>query len=88
VDLINNNLNPDLVIDGVLLTMHDSRTNLSQQIIEEVRNYFPGRVFNTIIPRNIKLSEAPSHGMPIYQYNLKSKGAKSYEQLTMEVLAL
>ena len=88
VDLVNNNLNPELVIDGVLLTMHDPRTNLSQQIIEEVRNFFPGRVFNTIIPRNIKLSEAPSFGMPIYQYNLKSKGAISYEKLTMEVLAI
>jgi chromosome partitioning protein len=88
VDLVNNNLNPELVIDGVVLTMHDPRTNLSQQIIEEVRTYFPGRVFKTIIPRNIKLSEAPSYGMPIYQYNLKSKGAISYEALTMEVLAI
>lgn len=88
VDLVNNNLNPDLIIDGVVLTMHDPRTNLSQQITEEVRTYFPGRVFKTIIPRNVKLSEAPSFGMPIYQYNLKSKGAISYEKLTMEVLAI
>ncbi len=88
VDLVNNNLNPELIIDGVLLTMHDPRTNLSQQIIDEVRNFFPGRVFKTIIPRNIKLSEAPSFGMPIYEYNLKSKGAISYEKLTMEVLAI
>lgn len=88
VDLVNNNLNPELVIDGVVLTMHDPRTNLSQQITEEVKNYFPGRVFKTIIPRNVKLSEAPSFGMPIYQYNLKSKGAISYEKLTMEVLAI
>ena len=88
VDLIKGSLNPPLVIDGVLLTMHDPRTNLSQQIIEEVRTYFPGRVFESIIPRNVKLSEAPSHGVPIYQYNAKSKGAQSYMQLTEEVLGL
>ncbi len=88
VDLIKGSLNPPLVIDGVLLTMHDPRTNLSQQIIEEVRTYFPGRVFESVIPRNVKLSEAPSHGVPIYQYNAKSKGALSYMQLTEEVLGL
>jgi len=88
VDLIKGNLNPPLVIDGVLLTMHDPRTNLSQQIIEEVRTYFPGRVFKTIIPRNVKLSEAPSHGVPIYQYQPKSRGAESYMELTQEVLAI
>lgn len=88
VDLVKSSLNPPLIIDGVLLTMHDPRTNLSQQIIEEVRNYFPGRVFEAIIPRNIKLSEAPSHGVPIYQYNAKSKGALSYMKLTEEVLDL
>ena len=88
VDLIKGSLNPPLVIDGVLLTMHDPRTNLSQQIIEEVRTYFPGRVFESIIPRNVKLSEAPSHGVPIYQYNAKSKGAQSYMELTEEVLGL
>lgn len=88
VDLIKSSLNPPLVIDGVLLTMHDPRTNLSQQIIEEVRTYFPGRVFESIIPRNVKLSEAPSHGKPIFTYDGRSRGARAYEQLVEEVLAL
>jgi chromosome partitioning protein len=88
VDLIKGSLNPPLLIDGVLLTMHDPRTNLSQQIIDEVRTYFPGRVFDTIIPRNVKLSEAPSHGQPIYQYDGRCRGAKAYVSLTDEVLAI
>jgi len=88
VDLIKSSLNPSLVIDGVLLTMHDPRTNLSQQIIDEVRTYFPGRVFETIIPRNVKLSEAPSHGQAIYQYDSRCRGAKAYDALTEEVLAV
>lgn len=88
VDLVKRNLNPDLEVDGVLLTMHDPRTNLSQQIVDEVRSFFPGRVFETIIPRNVRLSEAPSHGKPITHYDHRCPGAKAYAALTQEVLSL
>ena len=78
-------LNPDLEIFGVLLTMYDSRTTLSKQVAEEVRKYFGNKVFKTVIPRNVKLSEAPSHGLPVIQYARMSKGSIAYINLAREV---
>ncbi len=80
-------LNDDLKIEGVLLTMLDARTNLGIQVIEEVKKYFQNKVFETIIPRNVRLSEAPSHGKPILLYDAKSKGAEVYLELAKEVIA-
>ncbi len=85
VKLVKNSLNENLKIEGVVLTMYDSRTNLSQQIIDEVNNFFKENVFETIIPRNVRLSEAPSFGKPISLYDPKSTGAKAYEKLAKEV---
>ena len=78
--------NIGVVIFGVILTMFDGRTNLSMQVAEEVRRYFPGKVFATVIPRNVRLSEAPSHGMPIMAYDRFSRGAESYNVLAQEFL--
>lgn len=83
--MVKNRLNPELEIFGVLLTMYDSRTTLSKQVAEEVNKYFGKKVFKTIIPRNVKLSEAPSHGLPVTQYARMSKGAISYIKLAKEV---
>lgn len=79
-------LNPKLVFEGVLLTMFDSRTNLSTQVMDEVKKYFPESVFKTVIPRNVRLSEAPGYGEPIISYDKYSKGARSYLKLAKEVL--
>ena len=79
-------LNPSLDIFGVLLTMYDGRTTLSKQVVEEVRNYFGKIVFDTLIPRTVKLSEAPSFGQPITQYDPSGKGAQSYVDLAKEVI--
>ncbi|MGE4283130.1 MAG: ParA family protein [Clostridia bacterium] len=79
-------LNPDLDIEGVLLTMFDARTNLSIQVVEEVKKYFPQKVYKTVIPRNIRLSEAPSFGQPIIAYDPKSRGAECYLELADEVI--
>ncbi len=79
-------LNPDLVFEGVLLTMFDSRTNLSNQVMEEVKKFFPESLFKTVIPRNVRLSEAPGYGEPIISYDKHSKGARSYLKLAKEVL--
>jgi chromosome partitioning protein len=86
IELVRQHLNPQLKIAGVLLTMHDPRTNLSTQVIEEVRAHFNGLVYNTVIPRNIRLSEAPSHGLPITLYDPRSRGAQAYQQLAQEVI--
>ena len=86
IKLVQKHLNPDLVIEGVILTMFDARTNLSTQVSREVEKYFGNKVFQTIIPRNIRLSEAPSHGLPISIYDPRSKGAKSYEKFVKEFL--
>lgn len=86
VNLVRKHLNKVLEIEGAILTMYDSRTNLSNQVVKEVKRYFEDRVFKTVIPRNIKLSEAPSYGMPISVYDAKSKGAKCYEKLAKEFL--
>jgi chromosome partitioning protein len=87
VRLVQKHLNHDLMIDGVLLTMLDARTNLGIQVIEEVKKYFQDKVYRTIIPRNVRLSEAPSHGEPIIIYDPKSRGAEVYLELAKEVVA-
>lgn len=83
---VRNGLNPTLDLSGILLTMYDSRNNLSLQVEEEVRQHFDESVFHTIIPRNVRLSEAPSHGEPILLYDIKSKGAQSYLALARELI--
>jgi chromosome partitioning protein len=85
VKLVQKRLNSRLVIEGVLLTMFDGRTNLSIQVVEEVKKYFRKKVYRTIIPRNIRLSEAPSHGKPVVVYDPKSRGAEAYFELAKEV---
>ena len=85
VKLVRNNLNKNLEIEGVVLTMYDGRTNLSQQVSEEVNNFFGDKVYKTVIPRNVRLSEAPSFGQPITEYASDSKGAKMYRKLAREV---
>ncbi len=80
-------LNPSLDIEGVLLTMYDDRTNLGQQVSRDIRGYFREKVFSTVIPRNIRLGEAPSHGLPVILYDVKSRGAEAYLALAREVLA-
>ena len=86
INLVKKHLNKNLEIEGAVLTMYDMRTNLSNQVVREVKRYFGDSVFRTVIPRNIKLSEAPSFGMPISLYDPKSKGARAYEKLAREVL--
>ncbi|UQZ34188.1 sporulation initiation inhibitor Soj [Paenibacillus sp. PK3_47] len=87
VRLVQKNLNPHLKIEGVLLTMLDARTNLGIQVIEEVKKYFQEKVYRTIIPRNVRLSEAPSHGQSIITYDSRSKGAEVYLELAKEVIS-
>lgn len=84
---IRGNLNPDLEIEGVVLTMYDDRTTLSRQVATDLRSYFGSQLFQTIIPRNVRLAEAPSHGKPILLYDPLSKGAVAYAQLAEEVIA-
>jgi chromosome partitioning protein len=86
INLVKNNLNPDLVIEGVLLTMADYRTNLTKEVIQEVRNYFKDKVYDAVIPRSIRLTEAPSFGKPIALYDKDSIGAQKYEELVREIL--
>ena len=85
VTLVQRNLNPALALEGVVLTMFDARTNLSIQVVDEVKNHFRHKVYQTIIPRNVRLSEAPSHGKPVIMYDPKSKGAEVYFELAREV---
>ena len=87
IRLIKQSLNPRLEIEGILLTMFDGRNNLSHQVAQEVKKHFKDKVFTTIIPRNIRLSEAPSHGKPILLYDIHSKGAESYLNLAKEIIA-
>jgi chromosome partitioning protein len=84
---IRRSLNPDLAIEGILLTMYDERTTLSRQVAADLRSFFGTQVLNTVIPRNVRLAEAPSHGKPIMFYDISSKGAESYMQLAKEVIA-
>lgn len=86
IGLIRDNLNPQLEIVGMVMTMFDARTNLSQQVVDEVRSHFPDRIFETIIPRSVRLSEAPSYGRPILAYDPASRGAIAYRQLADELL--
>ena len=86
VKLVQKHLNPELDVEGVVLTMFDARTNLSIQVVEEVKKYFKNKVYRTIIPRNVRLSEAPSFGLPIIMYDPKSKGAECYIELAEEVI--
>ncbi|QOR34096.1 ParA family protein [Clostridium sp. 'deep sea'] len=87
INLARQYLNKNLNIGGVVLTMYDSRTKLSQEVAEEVKKYFPDKIFNTIIHRNVRLSEAPSHGKPIISYDINSSGAMAYTELAREVIA-
>ena len=88
IRLVKDNLNPNLEIEGMLLTMADFRTNLTKEIIQEARNYFKDKVYTTVIPRNIRLTEAPSFGQPIALYDRDSIGAKKYEELSQEILGI
>jgi chromosome partitioning protein len=86
VERVQGGLNRRLAIAGILLTMYDDRTNLSRDVAEEIRRHFGAKVFETIVPRNIRLAEAPSHGLPIFQYDIKSRGAEAYLALAREYL--
>ncbi len=85
-NLVRERINPNLEIEGVLLTMFDARTNLAIQVVDEVKKYFKEKVYKSIIPRNVRLSEAPSHGKPVTLYAAKSKGAELYKELAKEVI--
>ena len=88
INLVKKHLNKDIQIEGALLTMYDMRTNLSNQVVKEVKRYFENKVYKTVIPRNVRLSEAPSYGMPITEYDPRSKGAKSYMKFAKEFIKL
>ena len=88
INLVKKHLNKNIKIEGALLTMYDIRTNLSNQVVKEVKRYFENKVYKTVIPRNVRLSEAPSYGMPITEYDPRSKGAKSYMKFAKEFLKL
>ena len=87
VRIVKRGLNPNLVLDGVLLTMFDGRTNFSTQVAQEVRRHFPGKVFANVIPRNIRLAEAPSHGLPVTVYDRSSRGSVAYKAMAEEIKA-
>ena len=86
IELVRRNMNPDLDITGVILSMFDGRTNLSLQVVQEVKRYFGDKVFRTVIPRNVRLAEAPSYGLPIVKYDPSSKGAQAYQNFAVEFL--
>ena len=88
INLVKKHLNKEIQIEGALLTMYDARTNLSNQVVKEVKKYFDNKVYKTVIPRNVRLSEAPSYGMPITEYDPRSKGAKSYTKFAREFLKI
>jgi len=87
IRMVRSSFNPNLEIEGILLTMYDSRNNLSEEVAKEVRKYFGNKVYNTVIPRNVTLGEAPSFGKPVILYDMKSKGAQSYLSLAKEMLS-
>jgi len=86
IDLIQRGLNKKLTLRGIVLTMFDQRNNLSHQVSEEVRGHFKGKVFQSVIPRNVRLSEAPSHGKPVLLYDISSRGALAYMALAEEII--
>ena len=86
IRIVKRSLNPEIALEGVVLTMYDGRTNLSLQVAEEVKRHFPGQVYATVIPRNVRLSEAPSHGKPVCAYDALSRGAEAYDQLARELV--
>ena len=86
INLVKERLNPDLDMEGTVFTMYDARTNLSMQVVENVKENLKQKIYNTLIPRNIRLAEAPSHGMPINLYDAKSAGAEAYMQLAEEII--
>lgn len=86
IQLVQRNLNPALKLEGVLMTMFDARTNLAEDVVTEVKKYFSAKMYETIIPRNVRLSEAPSHGEPIIVYDPRSRGAEVYTELAREVI--
>ena len=88
INLVKKHLNKEIKVEGALLTMYDIRTNLSNQVVKEVKKYFGDKVFKTVIPRNVRVSEAPSYGMPITEYDPRSKGAKSYIKFAKEFLKI
>lgn len=87
IRIVKKSLNKDIFLEGVVLTMYDGRTNLSMQVAEEVKRHFPGQVYASVIPRNVRLSEAPSHGKPVTAYDPLSRGTEAYTELAQEVLA-
>lgn len=86
IKLVQENLKPDLQILGAVITMYDNRVGLSEAILKELYQYFPNKIFRSVIPRNVRLAEAPSHGLPILHYDAKSKGGHAYERLAREIL--
>lgn len=86
IRIVKRSLNPEIALEGVVLTMYDGRTNLSMQVAEEVKRHFPGKVYASVIPRNVRLSEAPSHGKPVTAYDSLSRGAEAYRSLAEELL--
>ena len=86
VDRIRDSFQHNLAIEGILLTMYDDRTNLTRQVAADLAEFFEGEIFKTIIPRSVRLAEAPSHGKPIFSYDVRSKGAESYIKLAKEIL--
>lgn len=88
IELVKKSLNPSLKVQGVILSMFDGRTNLSAQVVQEVKKYFGGKVYSTVIPRNVRLAEAPSFGLPITEYDPKSRGAEAYTEFAEEFLEL
>jgi len=87
INLVRENLNSSLEIEGILLTMYDSRTNLSRDVVKEVQKYFKGKIFKAVVPRNVRVSEAPSYGKPVVLYDAKSKGAIAYKKFAREVIS-
>ena len=86
INLVKENLRPELSVLGAVVTMYDKRNNLSSQVLEDLKQHFPFRVFNSVIPRNVRLTEAPSYGQSILAYDASSKGAKAYQELAREIL--
>ncbi|WP_134216832.1 AAA family ATPase [Pelotomaculum sp. FP] len=88
IQMVQQQLNPDLVLEGVLLTMFDGRTNLAIQVVDEIKKHFREKVYRSIVPRNVRLSEAPSHGKPVMVYDRRSRGSEAYQELAKEVMGI